>query len=1212
MRIIDPPDELARLLVDLDAGSIGPVISRLMLGAGMQGDIPRLMLLLHWILIGARGEAPLTTDLTVELLTRFEVETDLPNEIEVADAVQDEVFLDGRRFRVFPGPHAGVGHVVRRLLVCAEEREIDPDHLRPAATLLALSEAIAARVAHQQASEAGSGEHGAPELDPLDEELTCFTAADLDALGISAPDLAPLRLENRNRLRGQVLTTSDLHRHPLIGWRDGVWVAAPWMLVNLVRRELLHILGPDAADTFYLPAIARWLTVDMRRLGAPPEHAQEMRVQGPDIARWFGQVDALLRLDADKQAHLLLLQASWQRREIPTSVQNALRQAIADHIEQIRGLVTGEDPSTPGLTLIVLDTPHENPGLGPFSHLGPQWFVAVVTAHSFTTLLGAPQFTPLNLWKMYQEVQTLRDQGVHVQVSIDPLIAWSIWAAFGFTFAPALADLRGALVVQDAGPVADFVANVAKIRGEHAVAWPEGGWRLVERMADADAPTIERDKPIYYQPLDFVREDPLCVVESAHGPWWVRVGRPPFSEEDREFLRLLFQATHEWLAMAALCAPEPLPGSDGPVLVTLVPIPEHITDGPDEARFFPAPDVREVRIATPANLMQRMIRADNSVEAETLTWVLQALLQARGAGEQRPVTTWIKAVLSDPDLKMIHVTYGPDQGFSVDLAAEKTAYRPLQRHDLAVAGRGLDRLLASDGVVLDPQPLSPIANTEQVVTILNAAVDKLWQICRDRLAQLDRRSAVSLALKLIEGVHRRRIHDERAARARKIVYAAGPDVPLSLASQRDAAFRTYRVVAEMAACAGAGEGGRPAGLSDLDFVAGQVAELTKLAEFSDGVQRGLIPGEIAFLPNGAIVPYGGGAEAFMAAYLKACLEDAQVLDEENYEALFEATKAPQAQQPEEGDELDSRLEAAFFAEAGVSLSTVVAVAVALQQIAVRERGEMVVRARSTLLAEIPIIAAELGVTLTASEVRDTLALLVLPWRADWSRAPVGFATSDIYPWFFERRLSLMVRPLVALDGSDDPDIAYGVRQVLVGAEYALLLFERGIWPKDKLVSARAKAFMDFEADRRGKAFEEETVAACQEAGWRVFSSLMMTRLGGTKKLGEIDVLAVSADGRTWLLCECKWFGAARTPREVSAWLQDFRGHDGDKLEKHLTRFEWVQGHKAEVARLLGLAVPDQILARVVTTRPVPLAFVEGLPAGADVRTIRQLRADLAS
>ena len=142
MRFTNPPDELAKLLAGLDAGLVGPVISRLMLEAGVQAAIPRLMLLLHWILIGARGETPATTALMAELLTRFEAQADLPDQIEVADAVQDEVFLEGRRFRVFPGPHAGVGHVVRRL-VCAE----GGNRLRPPCPAAALPtlDAIAAR-----------------------------------------------------------------------------------------------------------------------------------------------------------------------------------------------------------------------------------------------------------------------------------------------------------------------------------------------------------------------------------------------------------------------------------------------------------------------------------------------------------------------------------------------------------------------------------------------------------------------------------------------------------------------------------------------------------------------------------------------------------------------------------------------------------------------------------------------------------------------------------------------------------------------------------------------------------------------------------------------------------------------------------------------------------------------------------------------------------
>ncbi|WP_312165802.1 hypothetical protein [Phenylobacterium sp.] len=154
--------------------------------------------------------------------------------------------------------------------------------------------------------------------------------------------------------------------------------------------------------------------------------------------------------------------------------------------------------------------------------------------------------------------------------------------------------------------------------------------------------------------------------------------------------------------------------------------------------------------------------------------------------------------------------------------------------------------------------------------------------------------------------------------------------------------------------------------------------------------------------------------------------------------------------------------------------------------------------------------------------------------------------------------------------------------------------------------------MDLEVDRRGKAFEAETAAAFTRAEWSTHPSIPMKRIGAPKALGEIDVLAISPDGNTWVLCECKWFGAARTPREVAGWMQDFHGRGGDKLDKHLSRLRWIQAEVSSVAQRLGLTVPTTILPLIVTTRPVPLAFVQELPKGADVRTIQQLRAELSN
>lgn len=51
----------------------------------------------------------------------------------------------------------------------------------------------------------------------------------------------------------------------------------------------------------------------------------------------------------------------------------------------------------------------------------------------------------------------------------------------------------------------------------------------------------------------------------------------------------------------------------------------------------------------------------------------------------------------------------------------------------------------------------------------------------------------------------------------------------------------------------------------------------------------------------------------------------------------------------------------------------------------------------------------------------------------------------------------MMRPLLVLSDEDDPEIMFGVRQIRMGTEHAMLLLKRGIWDMAKLRNAAAKA-----------------------------------------------------------------------------------------------------------------------------------------------------------
>jgi hypothetical protein len=418
-------------------------------------------------------------------------------------------------------------------------------------------------------------------------------------------------------------------------------------------------------------------------------------------------------------------------------------------------------------------------------------------------------------------------------------------------------------------------------------------------------------------------------------------------------------------------------------------------------------------------------------------------------------------------------------------------------------------------------------------------------------------------------------------------------------SRRDETFRAYRVAAEMAVCASPLTGGQLPGVSDIDEVAAEIAHLIRNADDSDAVRFGLIAPKLRYTPNGSLEMDKGGANAFTQDYLKACLGESIAIDIDTYSSLFEDIPPPE-DEPNDGE---GGVAAAFHAEFGLSMRAAAHTAAALQQIGVDLASDVVELRRSELLARLQADAPEVGEEYLSAFLKS----FGLASREAWDAPPPDpWRRDDVWPWYFERRLSLMLRPVLILSDEADPLLIYGVRQLDMGFNYASMLLERGIWPKGKLQSAAARAYVDVEINRRGDAFEQEIAALVEATGWRAFSGLAMKRFGAPKRLGDLDVLAVSPDGAVWIVIECKWFGAARTPREIANWLQDYHGKADDKLDRHLKRHAWIDRNRNSVAMALDLKLPEQVLGRVATTNPVPLAFKEGLPPEATVMTRRQL------
>ncbi len=150
-------------------------------------------------------------------------------------------------------------------------------------------------------------------------------------------------------------------------------------------------------------------------------------------------------------------------------------------------------------------------------------------------------------------------------------------------------------------------------------------------------------------------------------------------------------------------------------------------------------------------------------------------------------------------------------------------------------------------------------------------------------------------------------------------------------------------------------------------------------------------------------------------------------------------------------------------------------------------------------------------------------------------------------------------------------------------------------------SNEARVYAGRQGDRAGEAFERKVAEALQAVGLRATPRRSIPGLLNEhveEDLGDIDVFALSSDGRTALLMEAKNLRVCRTEAEVAARMTKYRGRmvargdreEPDKLLKHLRRIAYVRDHADRLAEQLGLPNAPQIRGLMVFDAPQPMNF----------------------
>ncbi|WP_299886970.1 SEC-C metal-binding domain-containing protein [uncultured Lacinutrix sp.] len=275
----------------------------------------------------------------------------------------------------------------------------------------------------------------------------------------------------------------------------------------------------------------------------------------------------------------------------------------------------------------------------------------------------------------------------------------------------------------------------------------------------------------------------------------------------------------------------------------------------------------------------------------------------------------------------------------------------------------------------------------------------------------------------------------------------------------------------------------------------------------------------------------------------------------NYEDLSE----------DDGKEIfTKKTEEAFKYEYGVNLTQLIQFSQVLSGICFLKDPGCTIFYEDELISEIQKILPEL----VKEEILTLLNHFSLSKRKHIMDLPDGMETYDVFPWRFNRRLSLNQKPLVKVFDTEKKENKYyvGPRQLIKSGRFLLYLFYSGklrTKPEGKLNKLIGKNL-----DKKGEAFTNEVHDYFND---NIQNSIIdieveintKSQLKHSKDIGDIDVLVINKESKKIYLLECKNTEAAKNIKQLVEEVNNLFGSESKKgwIKKHKERYEWVIANK---------------------------------------------------
>ena len=1196
--------KIASSLQGIALESFVSVLGGLMTEPLLQANHIRLDWAMRLAIAFCRGERTATRQQLDRLINHYLVETKVshredPNE----DFFVVPIGTTAGEFLVLRGQWENGGLLTENVLAAFEalpDAEPKADATRICFALLKLSDAVLRR-ARLDRYALGQGERAAPIKLPSQEKLRSlarrvkFTWAELDELGIAEADIRPFILDPdwSHTLLNSEPGDSFIDFRPLIATQSGVILAAPTNVTTAVRALLIGTAiqgGMERRLQFNLLDTQAEMLRECEFLR--PERAAVARL-GNTAARQYMKPISLGHF-----VHVIHVADNFDGfpdiafGSLPPR-NHQLEHAIAVSVDRAKQTARARTDFVAGLTFCFVG------GWGrPYEFGIPQpdadWPLIVLTPADAFAMAKCEDGSLKDAWRLILQLQKVEDQGFALESANGFANLFQWWRETHLTLVPD--DMTE---VEPPYGIHYPLDGILAVRREgleaidrRVLRHPDGTYKFSMRM---ESKGFVGDLEPIYGSLDAIARGDLlgtalvcpCLVWLALDPGGPEIQRRQLLETWHAALRWMARTLPLfWQTYAAAASTDPM------LIVLSIGWPE---DGQERSileDLSAAIDIsidastRSARIHLKPEWHWGLHHADNRAEIA----LAAALLHAVSAILGNPVPT-------EALRQLARGTAGEDIRWRHSFRLQRVI-DSLRGHGLIAEMRAIP---ASAAALLKCGSVWPFRPRDEGTEILGrvecrdflAGFAQFWlQRLIGEIRSYNRGSFVRAALNSFQAALGETRHWGMTARAMRAIHGPEADLKGSLqrTMQANALMRANSMLIEIANAEAPETGGLQVGdmsLVELQTIAMLIFQNLDLAAaiYGKGAEAA-----IRISPTGDVLIDNKFERATIQKSATRLHNKNRIRDDVGYHL--------QPDEEQSTEPLDAGLLVALAHEFGVDAEAALKLPAASGDLAADVGQGVVIIRRSEFLAYLQTIE-----TMGGKPMANLVDRLTMPRRKSWTDLPPGWTKTDTDLSKFERRYSVIARPIIALSGEADPELAIAPAVIERTFVHNIASASTGSLQNEFWFTREMQSYASSAGARAGLKFNEDLSQQIAALGFEATPSakpswcLNIKATRDVEALGDLDVLVLNrAAARVWVV-EAKDLKMCRTLGEITRRLSEYRGCRDtkgrpDKMLRHLQRVAFLRSHAANLQRFFKLETVPAVDGVVVVSSPQPMEHLQ--------------------